>query len=199
MKVSASDPRVIRTRNLLRDALVQLVAEKSFASLTIQDVTDRAGLNRTTFYLHYTGLHELLEDCSRALFSQMRTDIYANKSLTFQQDATRLEPFVESVFRHLEQHAKFYRAMLGKTGDPFLRGLFQDLLSELIFEPILNKTLSEAPNHQIEISLQFFSAGFTGIASWWLENGMPISAEQASQQITRDILPGYLRLIGSGW
>jgi hypothetical protein len=41
------------------------------------------------------------------------------------------------------------------------------------------------------------SAGFTGIAAWWLENGMPISAEQASQQITRDILLGYLRLMGS--
>jgi hypothetical protein len=49
------------------------------------------------------------------------------------------------------------------------------------------------------MALRFYSAGFTGIASWWLENGMPISIEQASQHITRDILPGYLRLMGSGY
>jgi AcrR family transcriptional regulator len=199
MKASASDPRVIRTRGLLRDALVKLVAEKSFASLTIQDVTSQAGLNRTTFYLHYSGLHELLEDCARALFSQMRTEIYANKLLNFRQDSTGLEPFVESVFHHLEKHEKFYRAMLGKQGDPFFRELFQELLSELIFEPIADETPEADSRHQFGMTLRFFSAGFTGIAAWWLENGMPISAKQASQQITRDILPGYLQLMGAGY
>lgn len=195
MRVSASDPRVIRTRDLLRNALVTLVAEKSFASLTIQDVTNRAGLNRTTFYLHYSGLHELLEDCARDLFNQMRTEIYANKLLNFQQDSTRLEPFVVSVFRHLEKHEMFYRAMLGKQGDPFFRALFQELLSELIFEPISNEAPCEDSSDQFGMTLRFFSAGFTGIAAWWLEKGMPISAEQAAQQITRDILPDYLRLM----
>jgi AcrR family transcriptional regulator len=198
MKGSPADPRVIRTRSLLRDALVHLVAEKGFTSLTIKDVTNQAGLDRTTFYLHYAGLHELLEDCARALFGQMRNEIYANKLLRF-QGTTRLEPFIESVFHHLEQHEKFYRAMLGKHGDPLLRVLFQDLLSELIFEPIANKTPGKASDPQIQMTMRFFSAGFTGIASWWLENGMPIKVEEASQQITRDILPGYLRLMSSGW
>jgi AcrR family transcriptional regulator len=195
MRNSISDPRIIRTRQLLRDALVKLAAEKNFTSLTIQDVTHQAGLNRTTFYLHYTGLHELLEDCARALFSQMRTEIYANKLLDSQPGSTKLEPFVESVFRHLEEHAKFYRAMLGKQGDPLFRGLFQELLSELIFEPIANETPDEDSGHQFEMTLRFFSAGFTGIASWWLENDMPISAKQASRQVARDILPGYMRLM----
>ena len=72
------DPRVIRTRGLLRTALMELAVEKSFASLTIQDVTRRAGLNRTTFYLHFNGLHELLEDCARSLFAELRGEIYAN-------------------------------------------------------------------------------------------------------------------------
>jgi len=195
MKVSASDPRVIRTRHLLQDALVELVSEKNLANLTIQDVTDEAGINRTTFYLHYSGLHELLEDCTRELFSQMRNEIYANKPWNIQQDATGLEPFVESVFRHLEKHEKFYRAMLGKQGDPFFRGLFQELLSELIFEPIAHEIDRTDPGDQLEMTFRFFSAGFTGIASWWLEKAMPISTEQAARQITRDILPDYLRLM----
>ena len=194
MKVSASDPRVIRTRNLLMDALMDLVAKKNFASLTIQDVTNQAGLNRTTFYLHYCGLHELLEDSARTLFNQMRVEIYANIPPDFQQDSTRLEPFVESVFRHLAQHEKFYRAMLGKQGDPFFRALFQNLLSELIFEPMADE-IPEDPDHQFEMTQRFFSSGFAGIASWWLENEMPISPKEASLQIVRDILPGYLRLL----
>lgn len=197
MKGNAADPRVLRTRALLRDALVQFVAEKNFSSLTIKDVTRRAGLDRTTFYLHYTGLHELLEDCARDLFNQMRTEIYANKPVHLQHDSVRLEPFVESVFHHIEKHEKFYRAMLGRQGDPFFRGLFQELLSELIFEPIALEPRREDSDHQLEMTLRFFSAGFTGIAAWWLEKGMPVPVEQAARQITRTILPDYLRLLDS--
>jgi AcrR family transcriptional regulator len=196
MKVSESDPRSIRTRALLRDTLMQLVAEKSFASLTIQDVTHLAGLNRTTFYLHYSGLHELLEDCARTLFGQMRSEIYGNKTSGFRQDPNVLAPYITSVFHHLAHHEKFYRAMLGRQGDPLFRVLFQELLSELIFEP-MERAPDEPSSLQLEMILRFFSSGFGGIAEWWLEKGMPISAEQASQQVARKILPDYLRLMGN--
>ncbi len=197
MKVSELDPRSIRTRELLQGALIQLVSEKSFASLTIHDVTCRAGLNRTTFYLHYSGLHELLEDCARRLFEQMRAEIYGSQISGFHQDPTALVPYIESVFRHLEQHEKFYRAMLGRQGDPLFRVLFQELLSELIFEPIMERNPHEYHTPQLEMIMRFFSSGFGGVAEWWLEKGMPISVEQASQQVARKILPDYLRLMGN--
>jgi AcrR family transcriptional regulator len=54
------DPRVVRTRQMLRDALVSLIEEKGFDAITIQDIADRAGLNRATFYLHYRDKQELL-------------------------------------------------------------------------------------------------------------------------------------------
>jgi AcrR family transcriptional regulator len=197
MKVSESDPRSIRTREQLRQALINLAAEKSFSSLTIQSVTDLAGLNRTTFYLHYGGLHELLEDCARTLFAQMRTEIYSNKVIGDARNTTTLTPFVESVFRHLEQNERFYRAMLGRQGDLLFRGLFQELLLELIFEPIAYQTQSDLTDPKFEMNIRFFNAGFTGVASWWLEKGKPITVEQAAMQITRDILPGYLRLMSN--
>jgi AcrR family transcriptional regulator len=195
MKVSEFDPRSIRTRGLLRDAMMKLAAEKHFADITIQDVTKLAKINRTTFYLHYAGLHELLEDCARTLFEELRTEIYSNTFVTFRKDPTAHVPFIETVFRHLEQHEKLYRAMLGRQGNPLFRGLFQELLSELIFEPITAQNPGDESDPHLMMTLRFFSAGFTGVAAWWLEKGKPISIEQASQQIARDILPDYLRLM----
>ena len=197
MKVSEFDPRSIRTREMLRQALINLVAEKNLTSLNVQDVTDLAGLNRTTFYLHYGGLHELLEDCARTLFAQMRMEIYANKVLGDIRSTTSLTPYVESVFRHLEGHERFYKAILGRQGDPLFRGLFQELLLELIFEPIARQTGGDFTDPQLEMIIRFFNAGFTGVASWWLEKGKPISIKQASLHITRDILPSYLRLMNT--
>jgi AcrR family transcriptional regulator len=196
MKVSEADPRSIRTCELLRGAMLKLVAEKRFTNLTIQEVAGQAGLNRTTFYLHYSGLHELLEECARALFAQMRAEIYANKVVRLPPNPAMLAPFIESVFHHLERHEKFYRAVLGRQGDPQFRGLFQELLSELIFEPMASQAYGENADPKLEMTMRFFSAGFTGVAAWWLEKGKPLPIEQAARQIARDILPDYLRLMG---
>jgi|WetSurMetagenome_2_1015567.scaffolds.fasta_scaffold23630_2 AcrR family transcriptional regulator len=195
MKASECDPRSSRTRQRLRQALMQLVAEKRSTNLTIQAVMKAAGLNRTTFYLHYAGLHELLEDTARTLFEQMRGDIYGNRMDPIPISAIALRPFVESVFLHLEKHETYYRVMLGRQGDPLLRSLFQDLLSELIFTPIKMNLRGDELNPNLEMKLRFFSDGFIGVAAWWLERGRPISAAQASLQIARDILPDYLRLM----
>lgn len=189
------DPRIGRTRGLLRQALMALATEKRFGSLSIQEVTRRAGLNRSTFYLHYSGLHELLEDCARELFGQMRESIYQCPARPDLPSPERYEPYVRRVFDHLQEHEAFYRAMLGKRGDSFFRALFQEMLTELIFEPMRDDAPGSPHGSQLELAKRFYSAGFAGIATWWLENGRPISAGEASRQITRDLLPDYLRLL----
>jgi AcrR family transcriptional regulator len=174
---------------------MELAAEKSFASLSIQKVTKRAGLNRTTFYLHYQGMHELLKDCALTLFDEMRRQIYANTPLSGKWSTEKIEPYVESVFHHLAKYQKFYRAMLGKQGDPYFRSLFQERLTELVFEPILQSAPAVKQNQQFEITQQFFIAGFAGVATWWLEKDMPLSPAEASLQVTTHLLPDFFTLL----
>jgi AcrR family transcriptional regulator len=195
MKVSETDPRSIRTREKLRFALIDLVSRRHSSILTVQDITQEAGINRTTFYLHYQGVHELIEDCANTLFDELREGIYSKRPLAYRNDAIALMPFVESVFNHLEKHELFYRAVLGKQGDPMFRGLFRDVISELVFEPVIAKRPGKALESELEMILGFFSDGSIGIAIWWLENGRPISAERAALLVARDILPAYVEWI----
>lgn len=55
-----ADPRVTRTRKLIRDALTSLLGQKSFEAITVQDVAERGTINRATFYAHYTDKFALL-------------------------------------------------------------------------------------------------------------------------------------------
>ena len=55
------DPRVKRTRNLILEAFNGLLAEKGFESISVQDVTDRAQINRATFYAHFPDKYALLD------------------------------------------------------------------------------------------------------------------------------------------
>lgn len=61
MSVNLADPRVKRTRKLIKDAFTALLAEKSFRELTVQDVAERATVNRATFYAHFLDKYALLD------------------------------------------------------------------------------------------------------------------------------------------
>jgi AcrR family transcriptional regulator len=64
------DPRVIRTRGLLEGAFMEVVAEKGFQSVSVQDITDKAGVNRATFYAHFSDKYALLDHSIRMQFRQ---------------------------------------------------------------------------------------------------------------------------------
>lgn len=64
------DPRVKRTRSLILQAFGELLAEKSFDAISVQDVTDRAQINRATFYAHYIDKYELLDRWISQVFMQ---------------------------------------------------------------------------------------------------------------------------------
>jgi AcrR family transcriptional regulator len=62
------DPRITRTRNLILQAFMELLPEKGFQSLTVQDITQKAGVNRATFYAHFTDKYDLLDHSIRTGF-----------------------------------------------------------------------------------------------------------------------------------
>ncbi len=68
---SKLDPRIRRTRHLLQDSLRHLLEEKELEEISVQDITERATLNRATFYAHYTDKFALLEEMIRVNFLQL--------------------------------------------------------------------------------------------------------------------------------
>jgi AcrR family transcriptional regulator len=68
--VNEADPRVRRTRQLLQDALVELLSEKSFDAITVQEIAARSTVNRATFYAHFVDKHELFAQFTRNWFRQ---------------------------------------------------------------------------------------------------------------------------------
>ncbi|NMC84581.1 MAG: TetR/AcrR family transcriptional regulator [Anaerolineaceae bacterium] len=191
-KESELDPRVVRSRRQLQKALMELVAEKRYSDLSIQEVTQRAGLNRSTFYLHYTGLHELLEDCGKELFNQLHEVIYEKFNQKKSSASQDIERYTAFVFDHLEKYSSFYRSLLGRNGDLAFQTFFREQLEELIFEPM---NINAINTLEQEVVLRFYTAGFTGIAVWWLESEPRISAQEVSHVVVNDLIAGYLKFV----
>lgn len=68
------DPRVKRTRTLLQQAFLDLMREKSFSTITVQDITERATVNRATFYAHFEDKYALLNALVHSRFQQMLSE-----------------------------------------------------------------------------------------------------------------------------
>ncbi len=77
--VESTDPRILRSRRMLREALVRLLDQKEFDDISIQEIADEATLNRATFYLHYADKNALLQAMTDARFR----DLIARRGLSF--------------------------------------------------------------------------------------------------------------------
>ena len=70
LQTEKEDPRITRTRNLILGAFMELLPEKGFQSLTVQDITEKAGINRATFYAHFPDKYALLDRSISQMFRQ---------------------------------------------------------------------------------------------------------------------------------
>src|SRR6201982_766076 len=74
-----TDPRVLRSRQMLMEALLRLLDRKEFSDISIQEIADEATLNRATFYLHYPDKNALLQAMTATRFR----DLIARRGLSF--------------------------------------------------------------------------------------------------------------------
>jgi AcrR family transcriptional regulator len=156
------DVRVRRTRKLLQQAFIELTVEKGFAALTVSDITERAMVNRSTFYRHYLDKYDLLE--------QYMNEIY---ELTASQDAPL------TLLKHIQQLANFYRVMLGPKGDPLFAQRFRQN-TEQRFRSSSAQALTEPGSNEPPVDLRLSCIAYAGLGAttWWLEQEQLCSPEQ---------------------
>lgn len=170
-----SDLRVQRTHKLIQEALLDLTVEKGFANVTVRDITQKAGINRATFYRHYQDKFDLLDRYSQEVYELLDTSEV--------ESGTRVEGHSEAspvglvrMLDHIQTNARFYHVMLGKNGDPAFTEKIQQYIEKRLRRS-LPETLLQKGNF-IDLYLSYMSSGSVGAVLWWLEHDMPYSAEE---------------------
>ena len=175
------DRRIMRTRKLLWEALIALIQEKDYSEITIQDIADRANVNRVTFYLHYRDKQDLLVRSVEVIFEEL-----AARTTPLTGDAFRLDVPPEGmtmVYQYIAENARFYRIILGKNGIPFVVDRFRKYLAGLTMQRFRMVASSDRPGPiPLEIVAEYAAGSIIGLISWWLENDQPIPPEQFAYQ-----------------
>ena len=120
------DRRIRRTKAQLRHGLAQLMAEKSVNEVTVKELVDLVDINRSTFYLHYTDIYNMLESVENELFEEILHTIRTHPVSPFNENSF---PFIEDIFAILFENREICAALLGPHGDIAFLHRIEEMLS----------------------------------------------------------------------
>jgi AcrR family transcriptional regulator len=178
------DRRVERTRELLQKALMDLIAERGYDSITVQDIVDRANLGRTTFYLHYNSKDELFMSCHEAIISKFHLGLL--HPLTREELLSPQIPAqMTSAYRHLEEgRALLYPIFQGKDSPLLLRQIRERSAREI--EANLRALFVEEDSAiPFDMLANYLVGAQIALMQWWLEKRRPHPVQSLAQMFHR--------------
>lgn len=169
--------RRLQTRNLLITSTLQLILEKGYDAISIQDITDRADLGRGTFYIHFKDKEDVVWTAFQDLFQELEQE--AHKQLDRNMPQVEYYGLV-NIFRHAEKNRDLYRVMFGRQGSARLTARVQDFLAKVFLYDIRDAPEPPEVNFNIpeEIEAQILTGIISRLLFWWLETQNSYSAEQ---------------------
>jgi AcrR family transcriptional regulator len=182
--MAKTDRRALRTREMLQKALIELMNEREYDSIAIQDIVDRANLGRTTFYLHYNSKDELFMSCHEAIVRELHIGL--SHPLSQEQYLSPEMPAeMPSTYQHLEERrALLYPIFQGKDSPMILRQIRERSAREI--EADLRATFGEAESTiPLDLLANYLVGAQIGLMQWWLEKRRHDNAEALTQALRR--------------
>jgi AcrR family transcriptional regulator len=167
------DRRIQRTRQVLREALFELIIERGYERIAIADITERANIGRTTFYLHYQEKEDLLKASLRTLMGELQLDV--------EPSAEEICPYAIRcirIFQHVAQRQRLYHALLLEAGSVTIGNMMRTYFAELFQRYTLDAVEGEnSSSLRNELIAAHAAGSLFGLISWWLRHGGSLSAE----------------------
>lgn len=181
------DRRVLRTRQQLRAALLSLIQERGFETLSVQDIIDRANVGRATFYSHFDSKEDLLVSGFDELRAALK--VRQREALRGKSSDERLLAFSEEIFAHVMEYREIFRAMAGKRSGAVVQSLILKLMMDLVRDDVKALAPAGANSVRTEALVQFISGGLFGMLMWGLGGKIGMSVEEMNAAFRRLAIP----------
>lgn len=170
------DRRVRKTRMQLRAGLARLMQKKSIKEITVRELVDEVDINRSTFYLHYTDIYQML-DCIESELSKEISD--AMQALPDDPTDGASHDFITRMFSILAENKDICCALLGPNGDMSFVSKVEDMIADTIVTRIRKKRPDDI--HDIRYAYAFCLTGCVGMVKAWLSEDNDDSPEHMSE------------------
>lgn len=170
------DRRVIKTRRQLKKGLAALMKEKSVNQITVKELVEEVDINRSTFYLHFKDIQDLLREIEENMEAQIKRAIEEHPIVSGNENAFY---FIEDMFRVLDEEREISKALIGPNGD---MGFIHRI--ERIIKENSRGTLEKmfpGKKEDLKYFFAFCLSGCLGLVKVWLNEGEEKSPEEMAQ------------------
>lgn len=192
-----NDLRVIRTKKSIRKAFLDLIKEKSYNKITIQDIAQEAMINRNTFYLHYLDKDDLLDQLSNECLNKLKESMSTSNDTQIIDDLG-YDEFYEinkRVFQAIEEDFDFYKVILGDETVPYLSHKFTNVIKSHMSQGLSQSyevKRSREKKQYSRIYVEYMAAGLIGVIRFWMNNKSNYTIDEVSEIVvnmySKDIL-----------
>ena len=184
------DRRVGKTRKALKEALTDLILEKGYESVTVQDVIDRADVGRSTFYAHFVDKDDLL----MAILADLEMPGLDPTSWKADDPAFG---WTLALFRHFGSGKRLFKAVAGGQSGSVARGETTRRLEELTEAELSRlKATRKLDAFKLQTVVRFLVGTFIGFMDWWMrEENDHLPAEQVDHALRALVLPGVAKVL----
>ncbi len=197
-----TDRRITRTKRMIRDAFTQLLEEKGFEGITVRDITEKADINRGTFYLHYDSKYDLLDKSETEILEEM-TGILKKISpniIIHSQAINEPIPFLVKLFEMIEKNSEFMTVILGPKGNPLFQVKLKNFIKDNFLSNFLPQVIKQTNNDPLLVPLEYLmayiSSAHLGVIQQWLESDMQQTPEEVALILSNITFYGPAYIVG---
>ena len=176
-----SPQRRTLTKRLIQEAMLTLLKTHSIQEITVRELCDMAGVNRTTFYNHYDGIYEVMGEIEENFLMQLVEEPGAAQG--------DLSQHIERLCEKIQQNADVALLLLTNHADPAFSAKLMKLQA---CGTVWHETISSYSAAEYELLAQFISGGAYAMICHWLESGCKQTPKQIAALMTRVIQNGIL-------
>ncbi|KEO85102.1 TetR/AcrR family transcriptional regulator [Tumebacillus flagellatus] len=190
-----TDRRKKRTRQLLRKALLDLIEERGLDRITVRDLTERAEINRGTFYLHYRDVPDLMEQLKQEIFEGLTQVAVKLQPSELQKHAEQdlVYPPMVQLLSYFKSNGDFFHVMFGPNGDfgfPMqIKAFMKERLYLHLFDDLPEDASAPVPRDYL---IAFIASANIGLLTHWIQSGMDLPVEEVALILARILHRGPL-------
>ncbi|WP_336651986.1 MULTISPECIES: TetR/AcrR family transcriptional regulator [unclassified Leucobacter] len=168
-----TDARIVRTRAALNRAIINLASEKAVPSITVSELAAEAGINRVTFYKHFTTPAEALGAALNLDLDQARTHFIESYAATETDPVDLFRTSVSKVLDHIDRNRTLYELSIDSQQDGTIPNILADHFTATLEQYLESRAQFEPPLPDVDRSIvaRFFAHGLVGAIKAWLLSG----------------------------
>lgn len=173
-----TDLRIIKTKNALYYALIDLLKEKTFEEIKVSNICEKAYVNRSTFYAHYKDKYELFVDLINSLKDSFKKEL---KSIEEDDLKDYYLKMIKVFLNHIEGKEDIYKSILINNRSSIIIDMIYDTVKEDINERANNNDKG-VPN---DVFTSYYLGGVVNIVIEWFKNNKKYTKEQMIEYLDK--------------